>query len=1298
MGVDLADSTPRPAENDPSTKGASIEPRMLAKWRGDDRYRIRRRIGEGGMGVVYEAFDVERGQPIALKSLLHFTPAALYRFKQEFRTLTDVHHPNLVRLYELVVTEGEGVFFTMELIHGTDFLTHVQKPGWVQGPSAHSRITSLARRRLAQPTTKSAPGELLDAPDPPSTAVAPPTTSPAQLDKLRGALRQLVEGVRAIHAAGKLHRDIKPSNVLVTADGRVVILDFGVATQLSRVIDHNLSEGHEFVGTVCYMAPEQALEGALTPASDWYSVGVVLYEALVGKPPFSGPAIDVITMKALGDPVPPAECVEGVPEDLDALCRALLDREPEKRPTGLEILKRLGASQSVRPIPSVLPVADLSKASALVGREQQLQALRDAFDHVLAGHSSTVHIAGASGMGKSAVAQHFLDALVERGEAVVLRGRAYERESVPYKAVDSIIDALSRYLIHLEDGVSPVELPSDIGALARVFPVLRRVPAIGALPQEELTDPQLLRRRAFGALRELIGSLAKRRPLVVYVDDVQWGDTDSAALLLELMRPPAAPPVLFVMTHRDGEQASGPFLTEMRNRWPEGAAAREVTVGPLGVADAHRLALTLLTTSDELAQRTANAVARESAGSPFLIEELVRSNVSTLGRPDGATLAILTLDQMVAQRLERLPDHVRLLLEIVAVGGRPLPVSIVALASGIGEAVEEAIAVARARRFVRAGLRDGREFVESSHDRFRETIVGLLPAEKLRERHARLASALEAAPESDAEAVAMHLLGAGENIRAATYLERAADEAVTKLAFDQAARLFRLTLEQTPTSSEEARRLRRRLAEALEWAGRGEQAARVYLEAAEGAAPLERAELEREAAVELFASGRLDEGAGVLRRVLDAVGLEAPRSAVSAVFWLLVYRLRLAWLLLFNWPFEEREPSDVPRLQSARVEAVFAASIGFAFTNVILGTCMAARSLVMARKVGDRFQLLRAAIVEASQHAAMGGKQGSLERTLVSISGRLAERDGTVLAVSFYQGNLGISVYLRGQWKQALEMLDGATSIRTHDHRWGWQSHAKVFSCWALNFLGEHRELARRHALLLADAEQRGDRYMSVQLRAGSLAILWLAADDPEGARRNAQEAIALWPRDRYLLQHWHMLYGEAEIELYAGDARKAHARVERDKRALQKSLLLHVQHMRVQTAFLRARCATASFHADPSVQPERLREMQRLARQLEREGAVWSAPFAAIVRAAIADARHHASQAITELRSAIDLAKAADMSGYATAVRYQLGSLLGGDEGRELVGQATEAMMAQGVRVPERFAATLVPGRWRSE
>ncbi len=214
-------------------------PARIADWKGTDRYEIRRCIGAGAMGAVYEALDRESGQTVALKKLRHFSPAALYLFKQEFRTLVDVRHPNLVRLFELVATNAHDAFFTMEMVRGVDFLEHV-----------HQR--------------------------------------PGDFGRVRAALGQLVEGVRALHAAGKSHRDIKPSNVLVTADGRVVLLDFGVATQFSGVAGEELYEEHPIVGTASYMAPEQASSAAPTPASDWYSVGAILFEVLVGRPPHVG--------------------------------------------------------------------------------------------------------------------------------------------------------------------------------------------------------------------------------------------------------------------------------------------------------------------------------------------------------------------------------------------------------------------------------------------------------------------------------------------------------------------------------------------------------------------------------------------------------------------------------------------------------------------------------------------------------------------------------------------------------------------------------------------------------------------------------------------------------------------------------------------------------------------------------------------------------------------------------------------------------------------------------------------------
>ena len=145
------------------------------------------------------------------------------------------------------------------------------------------------------------------------------------MDFMRDAFAQLAEGVSALHSAGILHRDLKPSNVMVTPDGRVVVLDFGLATNL---VLGELSRTMHLIGTVAYMSPEQAAGEEVTDASDWYSVGVMLYEALSGSTPFDGSVMDVLAKKQGSDPPAVRDVAPGAPEDLSALCKELLERDP----------------------------------------------------------------------------------------------------------------------------------------------------------------------------------------------------------------------------------------------------------------------------------------------------------------------------------------------------------------------------------------------------------------------------------------------------------------------------------------------------------------------------------------------------------------------------------------------------------------------------------------------------------------------------------------------------------------------------------------------------------------------------------------------------------------------------------------------------------------------------------------------------------------------------------------------------------------------------------------------------------
>src|SRR5204862_8183396 len=134
--------------------------------------------------------------------------------------------------------------------------------------------------------------------------------------------------------------DLKPSNVLCEPGGRVVLLDFGLVADVERVAVENTHD-HSAVGTPAYMSPEQAADGPLTAASDWYAVGVMLYEALVGRRPFEGKADDVMRRKQHETPPRPRELAAGTPAYLDELCMKLLSPEPAARPDGVAIMAAL---------------------------------------------------------------------------------------------------------------------------------------------------------------------------------------------------------------------------------------------------------------------------------------------------------------------------------------------------------------------------------------------------------------------------------------------------------------------------------------------------------------------------------------------------------------------------------------------------------------------------------------------------------------------------------------------------------------------------------------------------------------------------------------------------------------------------------------------------------------------------------------------------------------------------------------------------------------------------------------------
>jgi serine/threonine protein kinase/tetratricopeptide (TPR) repeat protein len=1269
--------------------------KQIDDFPGTERFAVLRRLGAGGMGVVYEVEDREHGGRVALKTLPRADAALLYHLKSEFRSLADVTHPNLAALHELI-SDGGRWFFTMELIDGVSFLQYVRYG--CESPPADPLGRTYADDKPPAPTTTSTtvlpaadmdqveaatvphtPAPTVPAAAPVSRATPPPQylTHPAQFARLRAALRQLVAGVSALHAAGKLHRDIKPSNVLVTAAARVVLLDFGLVTDLDP---RRGGDGSEPAGTFGYMAPEQAAGQPLSPASDWYAVGVLLYEALTGRLPFEGARLSVLHDKQHADALPPSARAPAVPADLDALCVALLSRRPADRPGAADILRRLGGDNG-----RAAPPPDRLRPAPLVGRERHLQVLAEAFLAARRGQAVTVHVHGRSGAGKTFLVQHFLEEVSAGGRALVLAGRCYEQESVPYKALDSLIDALSRHLARLRWDEAHELLPPDTPALARLFPVLRRATAVAdavAAAPPEVPDPHELRRRAFAALRTLLGRLAALQPLVLHIDDLQWGDADSAALLSDLLAPPDPPPLLLICSYRSEYGATSPCLCALRQQ----PGHRELEVEALAQDDARHLALGLMGRDDPAAQAHAALMARESGGSPYFLQALVQSfleGADIAGRPEGP----LTLDEVLWRRATGLAEPARRMLEVVSVAGRPLRQDDVLRAARVSPEERGALAPLRVGHLVRSTGPGDADEVEAYHDRVRETVLAHLEPPARRDCHRRLAETLESSGHGDAEALAVHFHGADVPDKAGRYYAEAARQAADALAFDRAAGLYRLALELRPGEGDEARGLHGRLGDALANAGRGAEAARAYLTAAEGADAVRALDLRRRAAYQFCASGRLAEGRAALRDVLAGVGLRLPATPSRTLLALLAARARL-WLRGLG--FRERPESAVDEAELRRIDVSWSASAGLSMFDVLNGANFQTRNLLLALRAGEPYRIARGLAWEAAHISNSGRPAWRRTEQLLHAARTLAERINQPHALGLATMAAGIAEFTMGRWRPALAFLERAeTTLRQRCTGVAWElDTVHVFVLWALFYAGDLGEMTRRTATCLKEADERGDQYESANLGSFVGPVVRLIEDDPAGARQTLQSSVERWSPEGFHLQHLTALMAHTYVDLYSGEVAAAWERWRRRWADVLGSHFLYVQVLRVFVHELHARTALAMAARSPAPKPL-LRQAEAGARRIERERLTWALPLAQWLRAGAAAVRGDRTAAADLLERAAAGFEVAEMRLFATAARRRLAQLRGA---ADQVTAADAWLAAQGVRVPARLAAALTP------
>jgi tRNA A-37 threonylcarbamoyl transferase component Bud32 len=1208
---------------------------------GNDRFEMRGPLGTGGNGVVHRVFDRVRRREVALKSLINPAGRELYRFKREFRALADLTHPNLASLYELY-TVGDEWMFTMELVAGCNFLEHV-RPAIAATPYQE------------------------DMPTAPSTGTSPlPTLGLLDEARLRDALGQLADGLAALHGAGKLHRDVKPSNVLVDRAGRVVILDFGLIADTTAM---RVDRTHEraVVGTPAYMSPEQASDRPLSDASDWYAVGVMMFEALTGRRVFDGTADTVLQAKRTRDATPPGDVVPGVPPDLGDLCTRLLARDPAARPDGTAVLAALGRAPST----ATQRIREQAARTPFVGRADELDALRTGFAAARKA-GVTMLVRGGSGMGKSALVRAFLDEVSVDGEAAILEGRCYERESVPFKALDGVIDDLTSLLMRIPEDQLLALVPRDVAALSRVFPVLRRVTAMNApaLPGSAVMDAVDLRRRALDSLRQVVSGLAARRPVVIAIDDLQWGDADSAAALADLIRGPDAPRILLLCAHRPDDGAAD-LIAPIQRAAPD---LRTLAVGGLGDADARTL-WTVLGGVGAVAE----AAVRDAAGNPMLLAEIAR-----LG--DADRTVVPTVDDAVRARYAALAPDARSLLRAVAVAARPIAAELMVRAAALADG-HDALAALRMERLVRVRGADAAT-VEPSHDRIREAVIAGMSAEERRATHGAIAAALADADTGDRELLVEHCLGAGDGAAAARHAEVAAHDAEDRVALHRAADLYALALLHGDLTDDRRVELATRRARSLAAAGRLLEAAVEYQSAASLVhTPRDRRDLQRRGVEQLLRAGHLDRGSAAAADLLRTIGVRMPHGFGRTVFALLIQRirLRLRGLAYRTNPSPDQEALD-------RIDLLWSVSSGFTFTSPILVRVLTTRMLRLALDAGDPRRICLALGLEIGYRSVSGvSAHDDVERLYTKARAIADELDADDLR-GFTEICAGIGAYLGARFRLAgTRLAAGEELLRADASDMRWQiDTGEIFGLAAAWLLGDIRSVVERHPVYMRAAMERGNVHQLRGLRGWRSNVVWLIADDPATARVQADLAAPEAGRDEpFHLHHYYDVVAQTLIDLYEHDNERAFARIEAAWRPLGRSHLRRIEAADIESHFLRGSAAIAAGRGEA----RRLAIADACASRLARIGTPLSRVFAAQLRAGVAIARDQLEPARAALRDASAAALDASMGTHHQAAELRLGLLLDDHDGRNRAARATAFFADQGVADPRRLCAILTPG-----
>ena len=616
-----------------------------------NRYEIVGELGRGGMGVVYRAKDPLLNRDVAVKLIASadLAPEIEGRFQREAQIVAQMDHPAIVPIYDLGRHEG-SLFFVMPLVGGTTL----------------SRLIREQSLRL---------GDVVDI----------------------GI--QVADALEYSHARGVVHRDIKPANIMVTREEgsavRVRVMDFGLAHAVS---ESRLTKTGTLIGTVAYLSPEQVSSRAFDARSDIYSLGVVLYECLVGDPPFTGEVQSILYRIVHEIPQPPRALGAEIKEELQDIILRCLEKDPARRPQKAgqiaEALRRHRSSLATDEF-RMSVVLNASRAiprpalSAFVGREKEFAELQRRLNSAIAGDCQFAVVAGEPGIGKTRLLEE-LKNLASARKIRVLYGRFVEQAGAfSYQGFCELIQDYFRSRDATSSSGERTDFSDLAAELIAVFPQLSEISELrSALSGETRPSAATEEKKAedriqiFELLARTLTRIGGGKPLVLMLENLHGGEISIEALQY-VVRRLGPTPTLIVGSYRQTETDKRHPLTRMLDSFADDPRFVSLTLGSFSPSEHRSLVASLVgapRVSDELARRLHDA----TEGNPFFTKELIRSLVESGGiqRDDTGALSFskeaeisadalpATIQQAVEKRVERLPEELRDLLSTASVLGK----------------------------------------------------------------------------------------------------------------------------------------------------------------------------------------------------------------------------------------------------------------------------------------------------------------------------------------------------------------------------------------------------------------------------------------------------------------------------------------------------------------------------------------------------------------------------------------------------------------------------------------------------